>query len=387
MSVLRPFRGCLETPMDLLRRSLLVGLGLWLVAAGPTRSQDDGRAQIPSETTVTAIAAPAEAAATERAREVLERAARAPFHEPGDEPEGVDGSKRRLRVRLVPQGALTRPQAIQSLYQILRDNCTPDALAAFAASEEARDGRRSAAAGAGAMLANHPLAALAALLRAHELEPGNASHVVNLAAVTQRLGLPRHTLALLDGLDELHTPHPGAFGVPGRAILLTTRGQALVQLRRLDEAERTLREAMRLSPELAEARINLAHALYRQDDPVKQEEAVRLMSDARHGESVAFAEVLRRCERLGVSASRGDWVEQFGGVEATFDGAVGVLVGGAGEGGAVADGGSRSAGFFIKVNAEGEVVDCGAKAGPRPDAGDDRRDEPAIGLVAAFGAG
>lgn len=181
-----------------------------------------------------------------------------------------------LKVPIVPDRAMTRAEALANLRKLLEMNCTPEALAAFAASEEAKTARGSAEAAVAAVMVKRPLAAVAALLRAHELEPGNGSHLANLAGVASTLGLPRHALALLEGVER-----PGAMGVPGRAMALTTRGHALVKLRRYADAEAALREAVRLSPELTEARVNLAHALYRQDDEAKKKEAVRFMGFAR----------------------------------------------------------------------------------------------------------
>lgn len=184
----------------------------------------------------------------------------------------------------VPAVGATAPPfdvALEKLKKFLTDNASPEAIAAFEASPEARDARRSASAAAGALLVKRPLAAVAALLRAHALEPAEPTHLVSLAAVASRLGMPRHALALLARAEAMGGEIDAPLGVPGRAVLLVNRGYALVLINQLLEAEAALREAVRMAPQLSEARLNLAHALHRQDDKAKKAEAVRYYAVAR----------------------------------------------------------------------------------------------------------
>ena len=98
-----------------------------------------------------------------------------------------------------------------------------------------------------------PGAALAALVRAHELQPAQASHLVNAAAVASSVGLPSEALALLDAAEQLDDPDRPAMGIPRHAVALTNRGQALALLGRHDEADRSLAAALAAEPLLSEA--------------------------------------------------------------------------------------------------------------------------------------
>lgn len=185
-----------------------------------------------------------------------------------------------LKRSVIGNRTLTLAQAIASLRTMLNENSTPAARAAFAASPQYKDARKCRVAAAGALAAKRVTAALAALLRARELEPKNPVHLFNLAGLTTRVGLPRHTLALLDAADKLGAPKSG-YAVTARAAALTNRGHALIQLKRFAEAETVLREAATLAPALSEARVNLAHALYQQNDPAKKQQAMQTMRFAR----------------------------------------------------------------------------------------------------------
>lgn len=181
-------------------------------------------------------------------------------------------------------------EAIANLKRYLADNAPAEAIALFEASEEAKHPQKAAAAGACTMMMNSPTAALAALLRAHELEPGEPMHLVNLAAAASRLSMPRHALALLERAEAMGTPLGSPLGIPGRAFLLTNRGAALIAIGRPAEAEATLREAVSLAPELAEARAMLAFALHGQDDEEKKAQGVRFLAVARKRATVKTAE-------------------------------------------------------------------------------------------------
>ncbi len=186
--------------------------------------------------------------------------------------------------------ALSFDQAIAELRKVLSDNAEPAALAAFAASEDYRSAARSAKSAAAGLMDNRPMAALAGLLRAHELQPDNPTHLANLAGLCNRLALPRHALVLLAETDKMPKPVEAGGGLDGRTVVLTNRGHALIQLGRAAEAEPVLRKAMEIDPTLAEARANLAMALWQQDDPKKKEEAVRYARLARKRATVARPE-------------------------------------------------------------------------------------------------
>lgn len=186
-------------------------------------------------------------------------------------------SKKVLRRPVIGNRIPSFPETRANLKKMLKDNASAEALAAFAADPIYQDATRVAASAAGAVMIHRPVAALAALLRAQELQPKEPAHLVNLAGLVTNLGMPRHALALLAEAEKLGKPLPVAFGISGRALLLSNRGHALIQLKRYAEAETVLREAVRLAPTLSEARANLAHALYPQADPKKKEEAITLL--------------------------------------------------------------------------------------------------------------
>ena len=201
--------------------------------------------------------------------------------QPGGAGGAGGGQPKGLKRPAVGNGVPGFDVALANVKRFLADNASAEAVAAFRASEDAKDAAWASRAAAGALLVKKPLAAVAALLRAHELEPANPTHLVSLAAVSTRLGMPRHALALLARAESMPGPLDAPLGVPGRAVLLVNRGHALGLLGRLPEAEAALREAVRLAPQLAEARLNLSHVLYRQDDKTKKAEAVRYYAVAR----------------------------------------------------------------------------------------------------------
>jgi hypothetical protein len=145
------------------------------------------------------------------------------------------------------------PEAIASAKRFLDRTAGPGAAEQFAASPEYQDADRAETAAAAAVVAGRPGAALAALVRAHELEPAEASHLVNAAALASSVGLPAEALAMLDGARRLDDPdHPG-MGVPRHAVALANRGQALALLGRHVEADGALDGALAAEPLLTEA--------------------------------------------------------------------------------------------------------------------------------------
>ncbi|WP_139977249.1 CARDB domain-containing protein [Nocardioides litoris] len=102
-----------------------------------------------------------------------------------------------------------------------------------------------------------PGLALAALLRAAELEPTIATHLVNAAALATTLGLPNEAIALLDAAVG-RTARTPALGVPVPVVAATVRGQALVMTGRLEEARRWFTAVRAAAPMLTEADTGLA---------------------------------------------------------------------------------------------------------------------------------
>lgn len=176
----------------------------------------------------------------------------------------------------VPSGSMSFEAAIFITRRFLKERASPEAIAAFSASPQAGNARDAALAGGGALIANKPLAALAALLRAHELEPGNPVHLSNLAALLSYIGLYSEAIAILDS-PSVRNGQP--LLESGRlAASLNARGYSLLQLGRAAEAEAALRQAVQRAPRLVEASTNLAYALLMQDDAEKKTEGARLIA-------------------------------------------------------------------------------------------------------------
>jgi tetratricopeptide (TPR) repeat protein len=113
--------------------------------------------------------------------------------------------------------------------------------------------------------------AAATLLVAHELDEDDATPLVNLAAIANSQGLPGVALALVDAASKLKMRDDDSpMGMRERASLLNNRGHALLLLGKYDKAEKPLREALAMSPEMSEAARNLVYVLIKQG---KREEA------------------------------------------------------------------------------------------------------------------
>lgn len=190
-------------------------------------------------------------------------------------------------------------EAIGNARKFLNERASREALAAFNSSPQARSANRAAVAAGGALISRRPLAALAALLRAHELDPRNATHLANLAAVLSYVGLPREALAILNSPLVRNGSIASPLGMGGQAAAFNTRGHALLQLGHAKEAEAALRQAVAQSPNLSEAQTNLAVALWLHSDERKKDEAAKMI-----------AAVWRRVlENTGVSERTGDETE------------------------------------------------------------------------------
>lgn len=186
------------------------------------------------------------------------------------------------RIPAFGAGQPALPQALANLARVVSDNSPGEALDAFRASEDYQDPARCSGMAATAVLLGRDTAALAAWLRAHELAPNDPEPLMNLAGLALRIGLPRHALTLLQSAEIRLSDERAVAGLSARAVVLNARGHALILLKQFREAETVLRDALRLEPGLREARINLAHALYQQDDPDRKAEAVRWIRAAAH---------------------------------------------------------------------------------------------------------
>ncbi len=169
-----------------------------------------------------------------------------------DDVSMLDGLKDAFCANVTPSTGIALPDAIASTKRFL-DEQAPGAAAQFAASPEYHDATRLEAAAGAAITAGVPGAALASLVRAHELEPAEASHLINAAAVASSVGLPNEALAMLDAGQRLDDPDRPAFGIGRHAVALANRGQALALLGRRAEANRALDAAVSADPLVTEA--------------------------------------------------------------------------------------------------------------------------------------
>jgi len=151
-----------------------------------------------------------------------------------------------------PARRMTLAQAIASTKQFLTVRAGADAMAALRAAPESRSAAALEQAAARALIAGRPGAALAALIRAHELRPREASHLENAGAVATSVGLPGEGLAMLEAARLLDDPDPPAMGISRQAVSLANRGHALVALGRFGEAESALGQALAREPYLVE---------------------------------------------------------------------------------------------------------------------------------------
>lgn len=153
-----------------------------------------------------------------------------------------------------------------------------DVLGAIRDSEQGGQPKRLISHAMVLMAAGDVWGAAANLLVAHEQDEDDATPLVNLAAIANSQNLPAVSLALLQAAEELEIGDDDSpVGMRERAALLNNRGHALGLLRRYEDAETPLREALTMNPEMSEAARNLAHVLVRQG---KEEEARKLVPRA-----------------------------------------------------------------------------------------------------------
>jgi tetratricopeptide (TPR) repeat protein len=128
---------------------------------------------------------------------------------------------------------------------------------AFAKSPSYKNATLAERAAGAAIVKDRPGAALAALVRAHELEPREASHLANAAGVANSVGFPAEALALADAAAVRDDRDATPMGISRQAVVLANRGNALVQLGRHAEAQDSLQAALGLEPLLSEAATGL----------------------------------------------------------------------------------------------------------------------------------
>jgi tetratricopeptide (TPR) repeat protein len=157
----------------------------------------------------------------------------------------------------IPNTIHSLPEAIASIKRFLEEKA-PGANAQFANSPEYQDATKAEEVAGAAITVNNPGAALAALVRAHELQPTQSSHLINAAAVASSVGLPGEALAMLDAANKLDDPDRPAMGIARHAVALANRGQALALLGKLQQADTTLDAALQADPLLTETNTSRA---------------------------------------------------------------------------------------------------------------------------------
>jgi tetratricopeptide (TPR) repeat protein len=151
--------------------------------------------------------------------------------------------------------------ALDAAEKLLADAAGPKGMAQFRASAAYKSAAAAETAAVEAVAVKEPGAALAALLRAHDLEPKEPRYLVGAAAILTSLDHPAEALALIQGADNLTPTRSAPFGINVQALALNAKGAALLALGRFDDAEHYLRAALEIEPLLAEARVNLSIAL------------------------------------------------------------------------------------------------------------------------------
>lgn len=152
--------------------------------------------------------------------------------------------------------------ALSAANKLLADAGGPQGTAAFKRSAAYKTADAAESAAVEAIGIGKPGAALAALLRAHELQPNEPRYIVGAAAILTGLGHPKEALALVNAASDLAPTKSAPFGINVQAVALNAKGEALIALGQFADAETFLRAAIAIEPLLSEAKQNLAVALF-----------------------------------------------------------------------------------------------------------------------------
>ena len=176
-----------------------------------------------------------------------------------------DAEDLRVQVDLVKTlyctpAAKGKPLSLKSALASIRKKLPKGGWSRFAKSPAYKKAALAEQAAGAAVVGDSPGGALAALVRAHELEPREASHLLNAAGVANSVGMPAEALALADAGMSRDDGDATPMGIPRQAMALINRGNALVQLGRFKEAEQSLGAALGIEPLMSEAASGLAAA-------------------------------------------------------------------------------------------------------------------------------
>lgn len=166
---------------------------------------------------------------------------------------------------LIGGATLNYFQALNNMSSLLEASVSNKAMEALQADTKMRDPQNAAAVAAAALVEQQPLAALALLLQTHQSAPNDPLYLINLAGLSNHLGLHREALAMVGAAEKKTGVDARIGGMHMRAVLLSNKGYALNATGRPKEAEAALNEAIKLEPDLAEAYTNMGFALGDQD--------------------------------------------------------------------------------------------------------------------------
>ena len=166
---------------------------------------------------------------------------------------------------LIGGATLNYSQALNNLSSLLEASVSNKATEALQADTLMRDPQHAASVAAAALVEQQPLAALALLLQANQSAPNDPLYLINLAGLSNHLGLHREALAMVGAAEKKTGVDARIGGMHMRAVLLSNKGYALNATGRPKEAEAALNEAIKLEPDLAEAYTNMGFALGDQD--------------------------------------------------------------------------------------------------------------------------
>lgn len=176
-----------------------------------------------------------------------------------------------------PVQAMTLTGAIASVRTSLTQRAGADALTRLNSSGMASSADQAQELAAAALAKGSPGLAMAALLKAHELEPNSAGHLINAASLANTIGLPNEAIAFLDAAKTRSLLRP-AMGIDQRVIADVVRGNALVLTGRPALAKPLFASAKQAEPLLSEADAGLATVEACQGEDAK---AMRLLRKQR----------------------------------------------------------------------------------------------------------
>ncbi|HEY0889583.1 MAG TPA: CARDB domain-containing protein [Nocardioides sp.] len=156
-----------------------------------------------------------------------------------------------------PPASFTHESALASIEAQLSATVGASALAQVAASPLAADAVEAQRLAATGVVQESPGLALAAMIRAHRLDPDDAGHLVSVAALAASTGMPNEALALLDAADRREYRDP-AMGINQQSIAHSVKGQALMMTGRAAQARTEFAAALEQAPMLSEAAKGLA---------------------------------------------------------------------------------------------------------------------------------